>query len=57
MRGWWPEYDVQVRHGGCKRLRPPGGERADFVYNAFHLAEQSELTLVIYSEESQSVVG
>ncbi|MER7943571.1 helix-turn-helix transcriptional regulator [Streptomyces sp. NPDC094458] len=57
MRGWWPEYDVQVQHGGRKRLRPPGREAADFVYTAFHLAEQPELTLVIYSEESRSVVG
>ncbi|RII08113.1 hypothetical protein DSC45_33575 [Streptomyces sp. YIM 130001] len=50
MRTWWPQYDVQARHGGRKRLRPPGREAADFTYTAFHLAEQPELTLVVYGE-------
>lgn len=51
MRAWWPQYDVQVQHGGRKRLRPPGRAATDFVYTAFHLAGQPELTLVIYSED------
>ncbi|MFH8406993.1 helix-turn-helix transcriptional regulator [Streptomyces sp. NPDC018019] len=50
VRTWWPQYDVQVRRGGRKRLRQRGGEVTEFVYTAFHLAEQPELTLVIYSE-------
>jgi hypothetical protein len=53
MRAWWPQYDVQVQHGGRKRLRPPEREAADFSYTAFHLAEQPELTLVIYSEDRE----
>lgn len=53
MRAWWPQYDVQIRHGGRKRLRPPGREEADFLYTAFHLAEDPELTLVIYTEDGK----
>lgn len=53
VRAWWPQYDVQVRHSGRKRLRPPGREVVEFVYTAFHLAEQPELTLVIYTEEQR----
>ncbi|MFK8843823.1 helix-turn-helix transcriptional regulator [Streptomyces sp. Ac-502] len=49
-RAWWAQYDVQVRRGGRKRLRRKGGEAVEFVYTAFHLAEQPELTLVIYTE-------
>ncbi|GHE12798.1 helix-turn-helix transcriptional regulator [Streptomyces alanosinicus] len=49
VRAWWPRYDVQARHGGRKRLRSPGGEVVDYAYTAFHLAEQPDQTLVIYS--------
>ncbi|CAM5409958.1 XRE family transcriptional regulator OS=Streptomyces alboniger OX=132473 GN=CP975_22175 PE=4 SV=1 [Streptomyces alboniger] len=49
-RAWWPRYDVQVRHSGEKRLRRRGGEVVEYVYTAFHLADQQELTLVIYTE-------
>ncbi|GCD40521.1 helix-turn-helix transcriptional regulator [Streptomyces paromomycinus] len=49
-RAWWSQYDVQVRRGGRKRLRRRNGEAVEFVYTAFHLAEQPELTLVIYTE-------
>ncbi|MCW7945340.1 transcriptional regulator [Streptomyces hygroscopicus] len=49
VRAWWPQYDVQARHGGRKRLRCPGRGVVDYVYTAFHLAEQPEQTLVIYS--------
>jgi hypothetical protein len=49
VRAWWPHYDVQARHGGRKRLRPPGLGVMEFSYTAFHLAEQPEQTLVIYS--------
>ncbi|MGV9266113.1 helix-turn-helix transcriptional regulator [Kitasatospora sp. NPDC003701] len=50
VRAWWPQYDVQARHGGRKRLRLPGRGVVEFAYTAFHLAEQPEQTLVIYSE-------
>lgn len=49
-RAWWPQYDVEARRGGRKRLRRPGGAVADFSYTAFHLAEAPEQTLVVYSE-------
>ncbi|MFF4223581.1 helix-turn-helix transcriptional regulator [Streptomyces abikoensis] len=48
-RAWWPQYDVQVRHGGRKRLRRPGHGVTDFAYTAFHLAEHPEQTLVVYT--------
>ncbi|MEU1117207.1 MULTISPECIES: helix-turn-helix transcriptional regulator [unclassified Streptomyces] len=50
VRDWWPRYDVQVRQSGRKRLRPPGRAVTEFAYTAFHLAEQPELTLVVYTE-------
>jgi hypothetical protein len=50
---WWPQYDVQARHGGKKRLRCPGRGLVDFAYTAFHLAEQPEQTLVIYSDNNR----
>ncbi|HEX6356718.1 helix-turn-helix transcriptional regulator [Actinophytocola sp.] len=50
VREWWPRYDVQTRHGGRKRLRPPGRGVTEFAYTAFHLAEQPDQTLVIYAE-------
>ncbi|MFE5813308.1 helix-turn-helix transcriptional regulator [Streptomyces sp. NPDC056479] len=53
-RAWWPLYDVQARHGGRKRLRRPGRGVTDFAYTAFHLAEQPEQTLVIYSDDRES---
>ncbi|GAB2999669.1 helix-turn-helix transcriptional regulator [Streptomyces pseudoechinosporeus] len=53
-RAWWPRYDVQPRRSGRKRLRRPGGAVTDFAYTAFHLAEQPEQTLVIYSDEGES---
>ncbi|MFI6865006.1 helix-turn-helix transcriptional regulator [Streptomyces sp. NPDC050421] len=54
VRAWWPQYDVQVRRGGRKRLRLPGRGAVDFAYTAFHVAEQPEQTLVIYSEDRKS---
>ncbi|MEU1816948.1 helix-turn-helix transcriptional regulator [Streptomyces roseifaciens] len=50
VRAWWPQYDVQARRGGRKRLRSPGGREVEFAYSAFHLAEQPEQTLVVYSD-------
>ncbi|MEU6476546.1 helix-turn-helix transcriptional regulator [Streptomyces sp. NPDC047017] len=50
VRAWWPRYDVQDRHGGRKRLRCPGRGVVEFAYTAFHVAEQPDQTLVIYSE-------
>ncbi|MEV0486274.1 helix-turn-helix transcriptional regulator [Streptomyces sp. NPDC050508] len=48
-RAWWPQYEVQARHSGHKRLRPPGRTTpTTYTYTAFHLAEQPEQTLVIY---------
>jgi len=49
-RAWWPRYDVQARHGGRKRLRCPGRGIVDYAYTAFHVAEQPEQTLVVYSD-------
>lgn len=54
VRAWWPQYDVQARHGGRKRLRRPERGIVDFAYTAFHLAEQPEQTLVIYSDDRES---
>ncbi|GAA2712059.1 MULTISPECIES: helix-turn-helix transcriptional regulator [Streptomyces] len=55
VRAWWPQYDVQTRHGGRKRLRHPGRGVTDFTYTAFHLAEQPEQTLVIYAENPEGM--
>ncbi|MFI9255131.1 helix-turn-helix transcriptional regulator [Streptomyces sp. NPDC053069] len=52
VRAWWPQYDVQARHSGRKRLRRPGRGVINYAYTAFHLAEQPEQTLVIYSCEA-----
>lgn len=57
VRTWWPQYDVQARHGGRKRLRRPGRGAVDYTYTAFHLAEQPEQTLVIYSESQEPAPG
>ncbi|MFH9870673.1 helix-turn-helix transcriptional regulator [Streptomyces lydicus] len=54
VRAWWPQYDVQVRRGGRKRLRRPGRGAIDIAYTAFHLAEQPDRTLVVYSDERES---
>ncbi|MEV0642696.1 helix-turn-helix transcriptional regulator [Streptomyces sp. NPDC050619] len=54
MRAWWPRYDVQARHGGRKRLRCPGRGVVEYAYTAFHVAEQPEQTLVIYSDARES---
>ncbi|PWK81120.1 helix-turn-helix protein [Lentzea atacamensis] len=42
VRTWWPQYDVQVRHSGRKRLRHPDLGEIDYAYTAFHLAEQPD---------------
>ncbi|NSC19925.1 helix-turn-helix domain-containing protein [Streptomyces albus subsp. chlorinus] len=55
VRAWWPRYDVQARHSGRKRLRPPGREVTEFAYTAFHPAGQPELTLVVYTEAARAV--
>ncbi|MFE9608708.1 helix-turn-helix transcriptional regulator [Streptomyces sp. NPDC006012] len=47
-RAWWPQYEVQPRHGGRKRLRLPGRGAVEYAYTAFHLAEQPDHTLVVY---------
>ncbi|MBL1099061.1 helix-turn-helix transcriptional regulator [Streptomyces coffeae] len=51
VRSWWPQYEVQARQGGRKRLRHPGRGVIEYAYTAFHLAEQPEQTLVIYSDD------
>ncbi|MER5184039.1 helix-turn-helix transcriptional regulator [Streptomyces sp. NPDC002896] len=50
---WWPQYEVQARHSGRKRLRHPGRKTIDYTYTAFHLAEQPEQTLVIYFDSTE----
>ncbi|MEU8685590.1 helix-turn-helix transcriptional regulator [Streptomyces sp. NPDC048611] len=50
-RAWWPQHDVQARHSGRKRLRPPGRDPVTYTYTAFHLAGQPEQTLVVYAED------
>ncbi|MET7485516.1 helix-turn-helix transcriptional regulator [Streptomyces sp. NPDC005538] len=50
VRAWWPQYEVQSRHSGRKRLRHPRRGAIDYAYVAFHLAEQPEQTLVVYLE-------
>ncbi|MFF7356309.1 helix-turn-helix transcriptional regulator [Streptomyces filipinensis] len=57
VRAWWPQYDVQARRGGRKRIRLPGRGIVDFAYTAFHLAEQPEQTLVIYSDSRESATA
>ncbi|MFG2177845.1 helix-turn-helix transcriptional regulator [Streptomyces abikoensis] len=56
-RAWWPQYDVQVRQGGRKRLRRPGHGVTDFAYTAFHLAEHPEQTLVVYTDTANTDNG
>ncbi|MFE0464031.1 helix-turn-helix transcriptional regulator [Kitasatospora sp. NPDC058965] len=51
-RAWWPQYDVQARHSGRKRLRHPQRGAADYTYTAFHLADQPDLTLVVYCDST-----
>ncbi|WP_437113521.1 MmyB family transcriptional regulator [Streptomyces roseoverticillatus] len=51
MRAWWPQYDVQARRGGRKRLRCPGLGVVAFSSTAFHLARQPDQTLVIYRDD------
>lgn len=53
MREWWPQYEVQVRRSGRKRLRHPRQGTVEYVYTAFHLAEQPEQTLVVYLPGSE----
>ncbi|XVV11636.1 helix-turn-helix transcriptional regulator [Actinoplanes sp. CA-131856] len=50
VRRWWRHYEVEPRHSGRKGLRRPDGVVVDYAYAAFHLADQSEQTLVIYSD-------
>lgn len=52
-RDWWPRYEVQARHSGRKRLRHPRRGTTEYAYTAFHLAEQPEQTLVVYSDTSE----
>lgn len=52
-RAWWRQYDVQARHSGRKRLRPPGHDPVEYTYTAFHLAEHPEQTLVVYVDTSE----
>lgn len=54
VSAWWPRYDVQPRHGGRKRLRCPDRGVVEFAYTVFHLAEEPEQTLVIYSDEQET---
>jgi hypothetical protein len=54
VRSWWPHYDVEARHGGRKRLRHLGSGVVDYAYTAFHLAEQPDQTLVIYSDPREA---
>jgi hypothetical protein len=57
VRDWWPQYEVQARHSGRKRLRHPHRGAIDYAYTAFHLAEQPEQTLVIYVDSSEPPDG
>lgn len=50
VRDWWPRYDIQVSRGGSKRLRHPRRGLITLTHTAFHLAEQPEQTLVVYSD-------
>lgn len=57
VRDWWPQYEVQARHSGRKRLRHPQRGAVDYAYTAFHLAEQPEQTLVVYADSSEPPDG
>ncbi|MCP2163402.1 helix-turn-helix transcriptional regulator [Goodfellowiella coeruleoviolacea] len=54
VRAWWPRYDIQVSRGGAKRLRHPRLGLVTLTHTAFHLADQPEQTLVIYSDPAGS---
>ncbi|RCG15666.1 transcriptional regulator [Streptomyces diacarni] len=53
VRDWWPQYEVQDRHSGRKRLRRPRRGVVAYAYTAFHLAEQPEQTLVVYVDSGE----
>ncbi|WP_371674069.1 helix-turn-helix transcriptional regulator [Streptomyces sp. NBC_00289] len=53
VREWWPQYEVQARHSGRKRLRHPERGPVDYAYTAFHLAEQPEQALVVYLDSGE----
>lgn len=57
VREWWPQYEVQARHSGRKRLRHPQRGAIDYAYTAFHLAEQPDQTLVVYVDSSEPPHG
>ncbi|MDH6217278.1 helix-turn-helix transcriptional regulator [Streptomyces pseudovenezuelae] len=57
VRTWWPQYEVQARRSGRKRLRHPRRGAVEYAYTAFHLAEQPEQTLVIYFDSAQAVMS
>ncbi|MEL5953442.1 helix-turn-helix transcriptional regulator [Streptomyces sp. CLV115] len=48
VRAWWPQFEVEPRRGGHKRLRSPDGDVVTYAYTAFHVAGRPEQTLVIY---------
>ncbi|SNY12849.1 hypothetical protein SAMN05421748_1011048 [Paractinoplanes atraurantiacus] len=50
MRQWWRHYEVEPRDSGRMSVRRPDGVVVDYACAAFHLAEQTEQTLVIYSD-------
>ncbi|MFB0615041.1 helix-turn-helix transcriptional regulator [Streptomyces sp. AGS-58] len=52
-RDWWTRYEVQARHSGRKRLWHPQRGATEYVYTAFHLAEQPEQTLVVYFDSAE----
>ncbi|MDH6440399.1 transcriptional regulator with XRE-family HTH domain [Streptomyces sp. SAI-144] len=52
VRAWWPQYDIQPRHSGRKRLHHPLHGPTEYAYTAFHLAEAPEQTLVVYADSS-----
>ncbi|WP_018547060.1 helix-turn-helix transcriptional regulator [Streptomyces sp. LaPpAH-108] len=57
VRDWWPQYEVQARHSGRKRLRHPQRGAVEYAYTAFHLAEQPEQTLVVYADSGEPPTG
>ena len=48
VRDWWPQYEVQARRSGRKRVRHPRRGAIDYAYTAFNLADQPEQTMVVY---------
>lgn len=49
-RAWWPRYDLQASRAGIKRVRHPRLGMRTLAHASFHLVEDPDQTLVIYTD-------